>query len=369
MSEDHFIIDDGLGNSKRIKQKQRKEVRLNYDSDSSVEDYDKSVEKPQPDNDQDDEDDMFASEEEQEEVKKVKKPETKMLNLEEFEREEGIGEFDNEKQYQAQESEGDNEGDDDYYNNIENLADNPHDKRTKKEPKLEAFNLRDDAEEGQFDIDGNFIRNSKDEMESLEDSWIDDFKKSQVSKAKLAQEERIKKLEEKRNNSNKDMRATKDLVAQIIDILEPAETPLEALAKLAPPKRAKKQAIEDKDRKQRVLNITELCDNLINDKSIVDAYDLSKEEFIRLYKTETGEDYNQNNRKRSHSDSESDNDETLPDEKKIWEFRWIGDEIIHGPYSTYEMKHWKDTYFESKVEVRKVNETFQHIDMQDFDDV
>ena len=47
--------------------------------------------------------------------------------------------------------------------------------------------------------------------------------------------------------------------------------------------------------------------------------------------------------------------------EKIWEFRWIGDEdedkVINGPYSSYEMNHWKETYFENKVEVRKIGET------------
>lgn len=352
-----YIIDDGLGNSRRVKQKQRKDVRLNYDSDSSADDYEKPVDNKKDD---EDDDDMFASEEEEEEeeVKKVKKPEIELLDLDEFEKEEGIGKYDNGQQFEAQDAD-DDDGNDDYYINIENMPEVAGQK--KKEPKLEAFDLRDDAEEGQFDVDGNFIRNAK-EQDSMEDSWIDDFKKSQVSKAKAAQEQRIRILEERRNNKNQDMSLTTDLLEQIIHILEPAETPLEALAKLAPPKRSKKLAKDDNERKQRVLTITELCDDLINDKSIPDAYDLSKEEFMRLYKQETGEDYNHRKRKRSDSDDEDDEDE----EPKIWYFRWIGDSAIHGPYSNYEMKHWKDTYFENKVEVRKEGEPFQHIEESTF---
>lgn len=93
----------------------------------------------------------------------------------------------------------------------------------------------------------------------------------------------------------------------------------------------------------------------------------------RKFQTITGQSFNvERGLKRSREESDDEDDENsqinnIDYGEKIWEFRWIGDEnedkVINGPYSSYEMNHWKETYFENKVEVRKIGETkFQNIE-------
>ncbi|ONH64949.1 CD2 antigen cytoplasmic tail-binding protein 2 [Cyberlindnera fabianii] len=54
--------------------------------------------------------------------------------------------------------------------------------------------------------------------------------------------------------------------------------------------------------------------------------------------------------------------EEAQDSLKEWQFRWLGDSQIHGPYTTHEMKYWKETYFQDRVEVRKIGQDdFTHV--------
>ncbi|KAK6456841.1 uncharacterized protein RJT20DRAFT_34865 [Scheffersomyces xylosifermentans] len=394
-TSDDEVEEDVLGNNKRYKQRHRNDLRLNYDSDSSVEDYKKqndaieskngisSDSKKQSD---DEDDDMFASDNDEEEgmdgddVPKnatstnTKKNDTQFLDIEEFSRQEGIGKYDEERQLglsASQSGEDDEEDEDDpdldYYNNIENLDSDAIKRKNKKDPKMEAFDLRDEADEGRFDKDGNFIRQEEDDLTDAEEEWLNDYKKSDVKNAKKAQEMRERIEEKKLMDKSNDIMPIHELLTGLIDLLEVAETPMEALARLAPRKKNKKlskngiDSDAEKLRKETVIKITDFCDKLINDKYLNDTYDLSKEELMRIYKQETGVEFQQHARglKRSRDDEDPEDIEqdTLKKDidygEKIWEFKWVGEEEVNGPYSSYEMEHWKETYFNNNVEVRK----------------
>ena len=390
---------DYVGNRKQQKRRERFGLRLNYDSDSSDEDYKDNNTQGKPDNDgNDDDDDMFASEDEKgnkEATSYVNSKENAvaMLDMDEFERTEGIGQFDSEKANQETAELWETPGDDiddecniDYYTKTEDLDnDNVSKLRNlkKKEPKLEAFHLREEAEDGQFDAEGNYVRNneSDDEQEKQnnEDQWASDFSKSDIKKAQQAKLKR----EQKQAATTKQITPTEDLLRRLIAMLEPAETPMEALARLKPPtkKRNKKNIYQDDGaRKQLVLDLTDICEQLVNVKLIQDIYDMSREELMRLYKRETGDDYfdakQGTKRKRDDGEPEKQNEtakqQLTTDDygEKVWQFRWIGDDVINGPYSNYEMKHWKETYFDNKVEVRKVGETqFMNVESVLFEDL
>ncbi|KAK6465697.1 hypothetical protein DFJ63DRAFT_28449 [Scheffersomyces coipomensis] len=405
-ASDDEVEQDVLGNDKKLKQKHRHDLRLNYESDSSVEDYEKEDDEDEEEtkandndkNDDDDDDDMFASDKEEvepEPIKKSKKLEVKFLDIEEFEKNEGIGAFDEEKdafvtdEDMNQSDIDDDEEDDDeqtnnvnsYYTNIEDFDEGDRGQLKKKDPKIEAFDLNDEANEGKFDIDGNFIPNEKHDDENNEEEWINDYKKSDIYKAKKAQEARSKIEQENilKNLSNQRI-PIEELLEQLIGLLEPSETPMEALGRLNPKrkrnksKKTKEDSDADQNRKQNIVTITDLCDKLLYDKLLRDVYDLSKEELMRKYQQETGVSYNDLKRgiKRPHEDEDEDEDEekVVDYGEKIWEFRWIGDDAIMGPYSNYEMNDWKSNYFENKVIVRKVGDIeFTPVDQVNFEDL
>ncbi|RLV95385.1 Protein LIN1 [Spathaspora sp. JA1] len=332
-----------LGNSRKYKERHRNDIRLNYDSDSSEEEDEDEVAESKEHEDgmfteeeeetngiqEEEEDDMFSDDE-----PALKKP----------------------KSVQFDESPQEFEDSD---RDAESLEEEDDDEENQTVPKIEAFNLEEESNEGQFDEDGTYIPNKEEEITG-DDLWLNDFKKSDIKKAQLAQTRREKQAAEKLMTKNINMEPIETLLVNLIELLEPAETPLEALARLNT--KSKKKKLAPQENQQNIIEITDLCDILINDKYLTDTYELTREELMRKYRVETGEDYKRGT-KRSH---ESDDEEEDYGEK-IWEFRWEGDTNVNGPYSTYEMKHWKESYFENRAEVRKVGqEDFQHITMIDF---
>lgn len=379
-------IDDGFnedipGNKKKLKFASQKELELNYESDSSVEDY------QQAENDKKEEegsdDDMFASDKEEENTpvkKKQKNPEVELMDMKEFEKQEGIGDYDDELQQREKTltSEDDDEDDLqeqlDYYQN-EEFDENLRLKVKKSQPKLEAFDLKQEATEGAFDIDGNFIRKNDGELSSDEE-WGKEFKKTDISKARKAQLARDELMKSKSKMKLLVYHTTESLLGDLIELLEPSETPLEALQRLNPKKkrRQQKSTSDDKRRKEIIFKTTEICEELMNEKAITDVYELSREELMRLYKQETGDAYRPASRgvkrSRDDNDDEVNNDTNIDYGEKKWEFKWIGQNEVNGVYSDYEMNHWKNTYFNDNVEVRKVGETtFVPIGSVEFTDV
>lgn len=255
--------------------------------------------------------------------------------------------------------------------NVESAA---HLAKNKLAPKIEAFDLHEEADVGNFDENGNFIRNNYDDDDDNQDEWMD-LKKSDIERAKKAQLERNRLDKERRMKESADeFIPINRILSDLIELLEPVETPMEALTRFSPPRksRSKKKVhnIEkDQERKKMVIRLTDLCDKLINKKGVVDAYELAREELMRRYKQETGNDYNQESRgqKRTREDYE-DNNENDDYGDRIWEFKWNGQDEIHGPYSEFEMYHWSKDYFQDSVVVRKIGETgFKPIINVDFD--
>ena len=52
-------------------------------------------------------------------------------------------------------------------------------------PKLDAFNMKNEQEEGRFDAQGNFVRKAAD-PDAVHDSWLEGVSKKDMKKAKEA---------------------------------------------------------------------------------------------------------------------------------------------------------------------------------------
>ncbi|EGV61698.1 hypothetical protein CANTEDRAFT_135637 [Yamadazyma tenuis ATCC 10573] len=320
MSEEE-LEETVLGGSRRRRDKLKKSIRDEYSSDSSDSDQEPSKSPPTQDQ-QDSDSDMFASENDEKDsenppTKKPKSP--KKMDMSKFELEVGIDGI-----HEEEGSEADIE--------------------------IEAFDLRQEEEEGYFDDDGNFVRHQELEDAQDIDDWVN-ADKEQIRKAKQAQE---KHLATKTLTSI--TQTTAELLENLIGVLEPDETPMEALVRLAPAKRRRgkknhNETNEDKHKKQLILK---------NQRS----YEKAREELMRLYRRETGEDFKFNRGiKRPIDEVEQEDD--FGD--KIWEFKWDDSDEINGPYSEYEMGFWKNTYFENKVVVRRVGDMdFVHVSEVDF---
>lgn len=235
-------------------------------------------------------------------------------------------------------------------------------------PKLDAFNMRTENEEGRFDDQGNYVRKAAD-PDAVHDTWLDGLSKKEVKRAKEAADKREEAR--KKRNAQDDAILTSDVLSRLILMLERGETVLEALARLGKGKdkkpkwqnknrNRKKQetSAEEVDmgeddlaevrRKDAVEAITAAADLLLT-RGQPEIYDAERELLIRQYRKETGEEW-----------TEPDPGPTgASDERQttMWEYRWAdardGGEA-HGPYEESMMRQWHEAgYFGEGVEFRR----------------
>lgn len=245
-------------------------------------------------------------------------------------------------------------------------------------PKLDAFNMRNENQEGRFDDQGNYVRKAVD-PDAIHDTWLEGVSKKDMRKAKEAADKREE--ERRQQHIADDAVLTKDLLGTLIMNLERGETVLEALARLGKgqPRKPKWQnknknrrktmngttdvaMTEDPGdpgedpretrRKAAVESITEAADHLLM-RGQIEVYDQERELLVRQYRRETGEDW-------VNSPIETTEDvETQKTEGMMWEYRWSDgrDGEIHGPYEGSMMVQWNQAgYFGEGVEFRRLGD-------------
>ncbi|KAI9854748.1 MAG: hypothetical protein M1813_000869 [Trichoglossum hirsutum] len=244
----------------------------------------------------------------------------------------------------------------------------------KHAPKLDAFNMKNEMEEGRFDAQGNFVRKAQD-PDAIHDSWLDGVSKRDMRRASEAAK---KREEERRRKALEDDRLiTADVLKCLIVRLEKGETVLEALARMGKGREKKKPKWHSKNKSQRkgsdsmdidtekdpedpveirrredVEAITGAADILLT-RGQTEIYEASREMLIRQYRRETGEDWvdppNATNSRGAMGD---------PQETKHWEYKWTdgrdGGET-YGPYEGSVMVAWQNAgFFGEGVEFRRV---------------
>ncbi|KAL6891526.1 hypothetical protein HDV57DRAFT_302212 [Trichoderma longibrachiatum] len=358
----------------------------NYDAKASSNNKEPSG---KPINEDDDDDDMFAAENDEEEGKEVAGDED-----EEFEksgRKKKDVKFLDEAQIQGQESRSksggtirldDQESSDDEEDLELAIQEEGVDEEVgagglkRNAPKVEAFNLKEEMEEGRFDQDGNYVRKAND-PDAMHDSWLEGLSKKDMKKAAAAHEKREAEARERRIQEDEVL--VSDLLATLIRNLEKTETPLEALARLGKDKpKTKKipkwklkkmhkgaEAMETDQEaandarqaevKQAIDAITDAADKLLS-RGHEDIYDQERELLVREYRRETGEDWVEPT---PAAEAPAGTEEAAaPANGTMWEFRWTDgrdDAAKQGPFDGPTMKAWQDAgYFGQGVEFRAV---------------
>jgi CD2 antigen cytoplasmic tail-binding protein 2 len=377
--EDPVLEADVIGKSAGIK---RNAVNIDgYDSDSSTENFDaradartKSSKPPKDDDDddmfaEDDKDDSQGEEEQRDQTKKKQK--LRFLDDDEIEGQEQDSkagghvavDFTKDPESRTEEVESSSEdGDDEERAQVGSDIDEELGAGSKKKhaPKLDAFNMRAEQEEGRFDEAGNFVRKAFD-PEAAQDSWLEGISKKDMKKAKEAQDKRD--AEQKARERAEDSIVLGDVLSGLISHLDLGETPLEALVrygKAVPKKKpmnnwAKKKKSKAMDvdtepaqddaaiKAKEVIDAITECASRLSDRGVENIYELPRESIMRQYKSETGEDW------------KNPNPETVQ-----WEFHWLNapEDAINGPYDQATMQAWDaEGQFAAGAEYRRVGET------------
>ncbi|MCJ1295480.1 hypothetical protein MMC34_007043 [Xylographa carneopallida] len=242
--------------------------------------------------------------------------------------------------------------------------------KKKHAPKLDAFNLRAEKEDGGFDEQLNYVRKAAD-PDAVHDTWLQGVSKKDMKKAKEAEDKREQERRQKIREA--DAVLTSDLLKTLILHLDKTETVLEVLARLGRSKDKKKPRWLNKNKNKRkaldemeldaenfpespaetkrleaVEAITEAADQLLT-RGQNEIYDAERELLIRQWQRETEEPWVEPPME-PQDDSEDNHD------SKHWEYRWSdardGGEA-HGPYEGTMMESWNDAgYFGEGVEFR-----------------
>ncbi|EQL02152.1 Lin1 family protein [Ophiocordyceps sinensis CO18] len=233
-------------------------------------------------------------------------------------------------------------------------------------PRVEAFNLREEMEEGRFDQDGTYVRRAED-PDAAHDKWLQGLSKRDMKKAAQAHEKR--ETEARKQRIQEDGILASDLLKALIMELKVTETPLEALARLGKqqtrPKKVPKWKLKKQNKgaegmdvdsgveedpaqariKESINTITDAADKLLS-RDYEDIYDQERELLVRDYSRQTGEDWVEP----KAADQSSGGAET-------WEFRWTDGRdggATQGPFDGATMKAWEEAgYFGQGVEFRR----------------
>ena len=248
--------------------------------------------------------------------------------------------------------------------------------KKKHAPRLDAFNLKEEEEDGRYDESGNYVRKAVD-PDAVNDTWLDGLSKKDMKRAREAQERRDDKQRQRAAES--DALLTSDLLSTLILHLETSETPLEALQRLNKGKTAEKKVPKWKQKRQKdkmdvdepngnglaqdpvesarrtaVEAITGAADALYS-REQHEIYDTEREVLMRQYRRDTGDDWvppteNDNMNAEGRYDAS---------DGAMWVYRWSDardDGENHGPYDGLTMKTWNEAgYFGEVVEFRRVD--------------
>ena len=244
-------------------------------------------------------------------------------------------------------------------------------------PKIDAFNMKSEQEEGRFDASGNYVRKAAD-PDAVHDSWLEGVSKKDMKKAKEAADKRDEERRQKAVEA--DAVLTSDILKTLIPYLDRGETVLEALARLGKGKERKKPKWQNKKknkqggamgidpqtntspgasaedpaethRREAVEAVTGAADQLLT-RGQTEIYDAERELLMRQYKRETGDDWVDVPLQR-----DDDGDQQAEKEGAMWEYRWSdardGGET-HGPYDGRTMRAWEGAgYFGEGSEFRR----------------
>lgn len=241
-------------------------------------------------------------------------------------------------------------------------------------PRVDAFNMKAEQEEGRFDAAGNYVRKAGD-PDAAHDTWLEGVSKKDMKRAAEAHEKR--EAERRQQRLDDDAMLTSDILRTLILQLEKGESVLEALARLGKGQTKVKKIPKWKLKKQKqgddgmdvdaekpaedpaqvrirdsINSITGAADQLLT-RGQTDIYEQEREMLVRQYGRETGDAW-------VEPSTEGTEEQSGTKPTKMWEYRWIDGRdgaAKQGPYDGPTMVAWQGAgYFGEGVEFRRAGE-------------
>ncbi|KAI8605642.1 hypothetical protein EDD21DRAFT_123208 [Dissophora ornata] len=273
-------------------------------------------------------------------------------------------------------------------------------------PKIEAFNMKEELEEGgEIDEAGNFIR--KIDPERFHDSWLEGVSRKDIQAARMAHDRKVKQAEAEEQEAAANAMTKTDIYIELVNILQPSETVVEAIQRLGGGKRSgtkgpkpqrkkswRKNKAMDEDgkdassvapeseeetrRRKAIEKLTDLCDRMM----AMGHFDIYEETYEQAVRTLRRADIIADNwevgtpvlRPGEQAEAMLEDDPLLSNAVS-WEYKWANppegqspDEVF-GPFSGAEMKSWNEQgFFSQGILARMVGDsTFEPGDSVSFE--
>lgn len=218
--------------------------------------------------------------------------------------------------------------------------------------KIEQFNMKAEMAGGQFDEEGNYVRNKKDPF-AQNDRWLDgNYSKKQIKAANEAQAHREREAKEKADADNAEYPTAEHAMRPLAECLQPGESVLDALQRIGvSAKREKKEGAKGDASRQLDL-ITHLTSLLMSTFGQMNIYDEMYESLVRQVRRAklVPEDWDP-----SRKASEPEEDTAAP-LAPSWEYKWTPaylanaakasnappepDTKVYGPFPLADLRAW-----------------------------
>ncbi|KAF9153814.1 hypothetical protein BG015_002580 [Linnemannia schmuckeri] len=262
--------------------------------------------------------------------------------------------------------------------------------------KIEAFNMNEELEEGnEIDENGNFVR--KLDPERFHDSWLEGLSRNEIESARRAHERKEMKARMEEKEAAASAMTETDIYVEIVNILRPSESVVEALQRLGGGKKGGAKQVKKKSwqksktttstdmetdvagtaeteddlkRRQAIEKLTDLCDKMMA-LGHFDIYEETYEQVVRkLRRADIIEDdwevgtpvLKPGERLAVLLDLE--NDPLLASAPTQWEYKWANPQEgqdadqVFGPFSGADMKSWdQQGFFSNGILVRMVGDS------------
>ncbi|WFD21551.1 hypothetical protein MEQU1_000204 [Malassezia equina] len=220
--------------------------------------------------------------------------------------------------------------------------------------RIEKFNMKAEMASGQFDEDGNYIRNKRDQF-SQNDRWLEgNYTKKSIKAASDAQKKRQEVEKERMDKEMSEFPTMERAMKELAEHMQPGETVLDALHRLgSEAKRCKKDQERAAPSKAVFERFTDVTSVLMNTFGQMNVYDDVYEGLVRMVRRAglVAEDWDPSRKVK----------EVPHGDEAIWEYKWTPAYLAHvakaqgtnvdpetkvfGPFRASELRAWADQGF------------------------
>jgi len=226
--------------------------------------------------------------------------------------------------------------------------------------RIEKFNMKAEMASGQFDEDGNYIRNKRDQF-SQNDRWLEgNYTKKSIKSASEAQKKRQEAEKERMNKEMAEFPTMEHAMKELAGFMQPGEAVLDALHRLgSQAKRSKKDQEGAEASKAAFEHFTDVTSILMNTFGQMNVYDEVYEGLVRMVRRAglVPEDWDPSR----NTQGATPGDQVSGEGEAIWEYKWTptylaqaakahGTNVdpetkVFGPFRASELKAWAEQGF------------------------